>query len=387
MRILLISSNSSGTGGGEQYLVYLAQGLAALGEEPVVLLSATRYMDVWETRFKIAGIRVIRENLTGLRDRPLRLLQSIHDSKQIRLISSICERIKPDVIHVNQQYDADALDYLMGAIEYGRVPVIGTIHMPMTTTKHPRSFMNIRTWLIALSGADRFKTGALRGWYKKYPYEKIFPSRTMSDEFAAVYGQAEHLHTLYPGIDVARIPRGETSGDRKVFGFCGRLEPQKAPLLFVDAWLTTLRSTAPSRMVIIGDGSMRKVIEEKLKRFAPSGSWRITEWVEDPLAHLKGIDVLVMSSRFEGWGMVAVEAACMGKQCVVTPTSVAHELQEKIPWLVIARSHTAANLAESMAMAVSSPSPDPGAVRAVRDFFSCERMARETLALYRNESL
>ena len=36
------------------------------------------------------------------------------------------------MIHVNQQYDADGLDYLLGAIKSDVAPVVGTIHMPLT---------------------------------------------------------------------------------------------------------------------------------------------------------------------------------------------------------------------------------------------------------------
>ena len=115
-RLLLISSNSSGRGGGERYLVYLAQGLRLLNCEVHVLLSTATYMDDWAKKLTLEGAEVHRRNLLGLCSRPLRFVQSITDKKQHSKIAEVCKAVAPDAIIANQQYDEDGLDYLMGAL-------------------------------------------------------------------------------------------------------------------------------------------------------------------------------------------------------------------------------------------------------------------------------
>ena len=91
-KILLISSNSSGRGGGERYLVFLSLGLIQLGCDVEVLISNHSYMDGWEEELRLVGALVRRAPLIGLRDRPLRFVQSIFDNKQKKLLPKFVMR-------------------------------------------------------------------------------------------------------------------------------------------------------------------------------------------------------------------------------------------------------------------------------------------------------
>ena len=144
MHRLLISSNSSGRGGGERYLVFLTKGLHEKGCEVHALLSDVDYMDGWAKSLNEEGAVVHRHPLKSLSQRPLRFFQSTRDSIQIETVSAFCRRIAPDAILVNQQYDEDGLDYLMGALKAEVAPVAGVMHMPMTGTKDNRPFGRLR---------------------------------------------------------------------------------------------------------------------------------------------------------------------------------------------------------------------------------------------------
>src|SRR6267143_5015921 len=96
--ILLVSSNSSGRGGGERYLVYLAAALRELDSTVHVLVSTTEHMNVWDLELKAAGAVVHRLDLKSLAQRPLRFFQSITDYAQIRRIARFCKDLRPDGI-------------------------------------------------------------------------------------------------------------------------------------------------------------------------------------------------------------------------------------------------------------------------------------------------
>ena len=173
-KILLVSSNSSGRGGGERYLVFLSRGLRELGCEVHALLSDISYMNCWAESLAAEGVIVHRRSLKGLSQRPLRFVQALVDKAQIEAVSSHCRIIEPAGIVVNQQYDEDGLDYLTGALESGIAPVAGVMHMPMTSGKNKRRF----GWL---------RGKVLTAWYRKHHYRLILVSEGAQREFEAYY--------------------------------------------------------------------------------------------------------------------------------------------------------------------------------------------------------
>jgi len=382
MKILLISSNSSGSGGGEQYLVYLAIGLKELGNEVTVLLSRKKHMDIWKNKFSDVKINVERANLLGLNERPLRILQSSIDKKQINTISSICAKIQPDLIHVNQQYDADGIDYLLGVLEYRKTPFVSTIHMPMSLTKHIRP-KNIKTLIINALRVDYIKTAILKNWYKKHTFTKIFVAKAMKTEFVSVYNDEKNANIVINGVDISKIPFPLEEKNKNIIAFCGRLDPQKNLFLLIKSWLNARQKGLNHKLFLIGDGILRKNIESYLKRKAPEGSWQITGWAKNPMDYIKNIDLFVTTSIFEGVPLALLEAACAGKKCLSVNYSGLHGISEKIPFLSIVKSHQIHSVGEALIENVKKDTPKREDVEKVRSFFSYKRMTQDTLNIYK----
>jgi teichuronic acid biosynthesis glycosyltransferase TuaC len=124
-----------------------------------------------------------------------------------------------------------------------------------------------------------------------------------------------------PGIDLARFSPGPTSAARERTGlparariamFVGRFALDKGADLFADAvdgadgWLG----------VMIGNGPLRDQIVERhpgivMVGFIPSGE--VSDW-------LRSADVVVVPSRREGLGLVAIEALASGVPVVAAAT-------------------------------------------------------------------
>lgn len=92
-------------------------------------------------------------------------------------------------------------------------------------------------------------------------------------------------------------------GSVRVIGAIGRLEAQKG----FDALISAFRSSGRSdlELHVFGTGSE----EEKLKALA-AGDPRIKfqGFAEDPVAAMRSVDAVVMPSRWEAYGLVAIEA-------------------------------------------------------------------------------
>ena len=91
--------------------------------------------------------------------------------------------------------------------------------------------------------------------------------------------------------------------------FCGRLSEQKDPLAFLDI-LSML--PAETTAVMLGDGELRPAVEERLQTLGLTGRVRLAGFVDNPFPTMKQCKVLCMPSRWEGFGLAAVEALALG---------------------------------------------------------------------------
>lgn len=367
-RFLLISSNSSARGGGERYLVFLSKGLLDLGYDVQVLLSTKSYMDGWAENLKDIGAIVHRKKLKGLSQRPLRFIQAIFDKSQINIVTSICNELKPDAVIVNQQYDEDGLDYLKGALLSNIAPVGGIMHMPMTQNKNKRMLGNLRGRLLAR-------------WYHQNIYRLILVSEGAQTEFENYYKAPRPSVVVNNSIPLNESIQGKTqSTEFPVIGFVGQFVKQKNLLCLVDAWLLTRESGFKSRLLLVGDGPERIILENKLMKSAPIDSWKITGWQNNPEHFLNEISIFAMTSHFEGLPLSLVEAAGHGIPCVIAPFNGASDVSKHAHWVRVAKDNSANEIAILLKEILRNSNNNKiiqDDLYKFRDHFSLERMAYE----------
>lgn len=336
-KILLISSNSSGRGGGERYLIFMAMGLIELGCEVHVLLSCVDYMDGWAKELSEIGVIVHRKKLRALVDRPLRFIQSIFDFEQHRLIAEFCSELQPALVLANQQYDEDGIDYLMGALKSAVCPVAGVLHMPMTLNKNKRVF-------------GRFRGAVLRHWYKKYLYNLIFVSRGSQNEFQEYYKLKLKTHVILSGVPInaGMIVREQTLNilndqwindlyDNSVpimpvIGVACQFVAQKNLSLLIDSWQWASKVGLNTKLLLIGDGPERKAIEKRLCDVDAS-LWHITGWVDKCEQYMAHLDIFIMPSFFEGLPLALIEAVGMGIPVIISGVNGADEVKQRAAWV------------------------------------------------------
>lgn len=382
--VLLISSNSSGRGGGERYLLYLTQGLNFLDYEVHVLLSSASYMDSWATVLTAEKAQIHRRPLRGLRDRPLRFVQSILDKKQQLEIANVCKQVAPDAILVNQQYDEDGLDYIAGALMADVAPVAGTMHMPMTADKHKRPL-------------GRWRGKLLHHWYEKHPYSLIFVSEGSQREFESYYQyprptQVVHYGCPFPESDLLpelssfnlSLPK-DWEDNRPVIGFVGQLVQQKNLQLLVDGWQWSIKQGVETRLLLIGDGPEREAIENRLANSVPKNLWHITGWTEHPEAYLSLIDIYVMTSHFEGLPLALIEAVGSGLPAIVTNFNGASDVAKHATWVKVMTDSSSECLGRAIRefidnLTVLKKQADQEK-KNFKNYFTVQRMALNTLAI------
>ncbi|MEQ6888239.1 glycosyltransferase [Halomonas sp. CS7] len=97
-----------------------------------------------------------------------------------------------------------------------------------------------------------------------------------------------------------------------------RLVPVKQQALLLDAYAKARQLGLSLPLVIIGDGSERHALEAHAKRLEVNNVVHFLGTLENPYPWVADATAFVLSSRFEGLGLVLIEALALGTQCVAT---------------------------------------------------------------------
>ncbi len=106
----------------------------------------------------------------------------------------------------------------------------------------------------------------------------------------------------------------------------GRLSYEKGFDVLVEAMRDVVLARPSALLLIVGSGPEEHALRRRVAQLELSGSVRFVPWVRDVAAYLKAADVIVVPSRFEGWGLLSCEAISHGKAVVMTDTGCAGEV-------------------------------------------------------------
>jgi glycosyltransferase involved in cell wall biosynthesis len=164
----------------------------------------------------------------------------------------------------------------------------------------------------------------------------------------------------------------------------GRLAAQKDQATLINAF-ALLRARRSARLVLLGEGEKRAELEALAAQLGITESTAFLGFDENPFKYMARCAVFVLSSRWEGFGNVLVEAMTCGAQVVSTdcPSGPA-EILENGKFGRLAPPGDAAALAAAIESALDNPLPVK-LIRARADAFSIEAATEKYLRLLTGE--
>ena len=295
-------------GGTEIQTLNLVEALVAAGHFPVVACYF-EYDPRMVRRYEDAGAKVYLLNDS---EESKRRAKGIWKTAKFlyKGLKEIVRKERPDVAHV--QYMAPGALAVLILRYLGIKKIIATSHTDANI--YGKNGLRIIRFLTQniLSG---FQTITLKAENNYFGNSSLFD------------GELKKHFTIYNSLPshIEPRPSAKVFNDTVTIGVVSRLEKIKGMDLVIPAIfkaLSSLKEKGKVRILIVGDGSLSGLMKEQAKEYGLEG---ITEFAgrqpQDKLqSYYDQIDILLMPSRSEGFGLTAIEGMARGCVPVVADT-------------------------------------------------------------------
>ena len=280
--------------------------------------------------------------------------------RKARAVASYLEVEKPDCIL--PQYSPMWATFLGRHMAGKHLPIIPVVH---TDVRHRGHRFRLRARYL-LPEATHL----------------VSVSQGVSDSLADVIGvPTENITTIYNPVVTPDLANRATEQPNHpwfldhgapIILAAGRLEKHKDYPTLIRAF-ARLAGLRPCRLVILGRGSKQHELEALAKDLAVADRVSFAGWTDNPFTFMARASLFVLSSRWEGFGLVLAEALACGCPCVSTdcPSGPAEILLNGDLGPLVSVGDDAA-LAEAMGRVLDDP-PDRRLLQQRAAYFSADR--------------
>ncbi len=227
-----------------------------------------------------------------------------------RLFEKELQKLKPDIIHAHLE--------LLEVLYYARES-LGNIRLFFTCHNPPQK----------LIGDERpAERDACRYLLDHNDLHIIALHEAMAEEIREMFG-VDEVSVIRNGIDLDCFRNVAVSKEEKrrqlgipedayVIGQVGRFTYQKNPEFTVMLFNELVKKNKNARLLLIGRGQEEARLRNQIRELGLEDKARMLVSRDDIPELLKALDVFILPSRFEGFGIVLVEAQAAGIPCVVS---------------------------------------------------------------------
>lgn len=301
-KLVLIAIPCLSLGGTEYQTLNLVKALNEGGYE-VAVLCYFEYDDRMVTYMQESGATVELMTPSGIRPEGL-ITTGLALFNGFR---KALKKYKPGIVHV--QYMAPGSMAILLFKLLGVKHVLTTVHVPGHIYKRKGIPQFIAKYLT-----DAFIC------VSKSSEESFF--QVKPELFTVELMQEGRKHfTIYNCVEIPeKVKESRAANNDPVIGIVSRLSREKGIDILLDALPSVLTSYPRARLLIVGDGSERENLKHQAQKL---GIEYAIEWAglqpkENLEEYYRQMDVVVIPSRFEGFGLTAIEAMGYGVPVVAS---------------------------------------------------------------------
>lgn len=309
-------------------------------------------------------------------DSLVREIRPVQDWKAYRELKTLFRIIKPDIVHTHSS-KAGILGRFAAAA--AGVPII--VH-----TYHGFGFHRFQNPLVF-----HFYVAAEKAACKR-SHHLIFVSRE-NRQWAEKLGLTRTCPAslIRSGIPVQRILEVQRSDalrhelqiprESKLIGMIACLKPQKDPLTYVRAARIVLEQLPGAHFLLAGDGELRtQVLREAA--VLPEGHFHFLGWRRDVFQILRELDLLVLTSLWEGLPRVIPEAIVAGVPVVASDIDGNREILQESRSGLLAQPQHPSDFASAILDLLQKGSVPEDAAMQIRSEFDIDAMISKQEELY-----
>jgi len=357
-----------GIAGAERHLLTLLPGLQTRGvdNDLILLVEPERVLDDYVQLMEAEGISVER-----------RIIRRHFDLALVPWLSGRLRQRKPDILHT----------HLIHADLYGTLAA-RTAGVRVVTSRHnddpfraKAPFRQMLQFLWHLTSAGIAISSAVANF-------SIETEGAPADKLHVVhYGIAHRQGEVDKKAARAALRHElQLAPDALLIGIVSRLIAQKG----IDDGLRAFKRVAAdfpdAHLVIAGDGALRGALELEAERLQLADRVHFLGWRSDAVHVIAALDIFLMPSLWEGFGLTLLEAMSMAVPVVATNVSAIPEIVAQQETGLLVPPRDVMSLANSLELLLGDAALRQHMGMLGEDrletYFSADRMIDQTLAVY-----
>lgn len=223
-------------------------------------------------------------------------------------VKKVIKEYRPDIIHTH-----DMAASFTGALACGRIPLIAHIHGNHLNSRKisPKSVAFLWT---ALKAKHIF-------WVSKSALAQYKFSAFVKSKSSVLYNIID-IESLYKKMEL------DTNTYNYDIAYVGRLTFPKNPERLVNVIAKAVEKKPDLKVAVIGTGDLEGNAKRLAQQMGLNSNIDFLGFQSNPLKALHSAKVMIMTSRYEGTPMCALESLALGTPIVSTPTDGLCELIE-----------------------------------------------------------
>ncbi|BDB67189.1 glycosyl transferase [Helicobacter cinaedi] len=286
MKLFIILKDITESGGGERVCVNLSNAFSEIGFEVHIISFFRLEKDIVFSLNENINVRFL-SHTTPKSKNPLKKLfnKSIYRYILSKKVDTIAQQEKPDIVLANDGWYIPKAK--LDSIQYIR---LWHLNAPKKIDKRKQKIFNLFDTLVVLSSRELDK------WQSYHKNVKVIPN-------------------FLPNIS----QKNTDSNQHRIISV-GRLSAEKGFLRLIDIWEKVqerIKGELESwQLVIVGDGVMKEQIQAKILEKNLQDTITLKPFTKDIESEYLNASIYAMTSHFEGFGMVLVEASSYALPCI-----------------------------------------------------------------------